>query len=133
MMIQKVLSQMKDMYISLLSLMPATQRTKREQCLHRIRSISGVTNRWLALPIFALVMFIVYYVSVTTVGAILTDWTNETLFAEWIVPGVQISTGICQLCRLAYKPDRRWCCKWCRCSSWFRTTDARTVYFPCIP
>ena len=48
-----------------------------------------VTNRWLALPIFALVMFIVYYVSVTTVGGILTDWTNETLFSEWIVPGVQ--------------------------------------------
>ena len=48
-----------------------------------------VTNRWLALPIFALVMFVVYYVSVTTVGAILTDWTNDTLFAEWIVPGVQ--------------------------------------------
>ena len=48
-----------------------------------------VTNRWLALPIFALVMFIVYYVSVTTVGAILTDWTNDTLFGEWIVPGVQ--------------------------------------------
>ena len=48
-----------------------------------------VTNRWLALPIFALVMFVVYYVSVTTVGSILTDWTNDTLFGEWIVPGVQ--------------------------------------------
>lgn len=46
-----------------------------------------VTNRFLALPIFALVMFLVYYVSVTTVGAILTDWTNDTLFGEWIVPG----------------------------------------------
>ena len=48
-----------------------------------------VTNRWLALPIFALVMFIVYYVSVTTVGDILTGWTNDTLFGEWIIPGVQ--------------------------------------------
>lgn len=48
-----------------------------------------VTNRFLALPIFAAVMFIVYYVSVTTVGAILTDWTNDTLFGEWIVPGAQ--------------------------------------------
>lgn len=48
-----------------------------------------VTNRFLALPIFAVVMFIVYYVSVTTVGAILTDWTNDTLFGEWIVPGAQ--------------------------------------------
>ena len=48
-----------------------------------------VTNRWLALPIFALVMFLVYYVSVTTVGAILTDWTNDTLFGEWIIPAAQ--------------------------------------------
>ena len=48
-----------------------------------------VTNRWLALPIFALVMFVVYYVSVTTVGDWLTGWTNDTLFGEWIVPGAQ--------------------------------------------
>ena len=48
-----------------------------------------VTNRVAALPIFALVMFLVYYVSVTTVGAFLTDWTNDTLFGEWIIPGAQ--------------------------------------------
>ncbi len=48
-----------------------------------------VTNRWAALPIFALVMFVVYYVSVTTVGDWLTGWTNDTLFGEWIVPGAQ--------------------------------------------
>ena len=48
-----------------------------------------VTNRILALPIFALVMFIVYYVSITTVGGFLTDWTNDTLFGEWIIPGAQ--------------------------------------------
>ncbi|MDD3141105.1 MAG: ferrous iron transport protein B, partial [Lachnospiraceae bacterium] len=45
-----------------------------------------VTNRWLALPIFAAVMFLIYYVSVTTVGSILTDWTNDTLFGAWIIP-----------------------------------------------
>ncbi|MDY3919345.1 MAG: ferrous iron transport protein B [Candidatus Limivivens sp.] len=50
-----------------------------------------VTNRFLALPIFAVVMFLVYYVSVTTVGTILTDWTNDTLFGEWIIPGAQIA------------------------------------------
>ena len=48
-----------------------------------------VTNRWAALPIFALIMFVVYYVSVTTVGDWLTGWTNDTLFGEWIVPGAQ--------------------------------------------
>ncbi len=48
-----------------------------------------VTNRWLALPIFALVMFVVYYVSVTTVGAFVTDWTNDALFGEIIPPAVE--------------------------------------------
>ncbi len=43
-----------------------------------------VTNRWLALPIFVAVMFIVYYIAVTTIGAIVTDFTNDTLFGEWI-------------------------------------------------
>ena len=47
-----------------------------------------VTNRWAALPIFAFVMFIVYFISVTTVGTIVTDFTNDVLFGEWIIPGV---------------------------------------------
>ena len=41
-----------------------------------------VTNRFLALPIFAAVMFIVYYISVTTVGTWVTDWTNDNLFGD---------------------------------------------------
>ena len=45
-----------------------------------------VTNRWAALPIFVAIMAIVYYVSVTTVGTWVTDWTNDVLFGE-IVPG----------------------------------------------
>ena len=45
-----------------------------------------VTNRWLALPIFAAVMFVVYYVSVSWLGTIVTDWTNDTLFAGTIQP-----------------------------------------------
>ena len=48
-----------------------------------------VTNRWLALPIFAVVMFVVYYVSVTTVGTIVTDWTNDVLFGEIIPPAIE--------------------------------------------
>ena len=48
-----------------------------------------VTNRWLALPIFAVVMFIVYFVSVTTVGAFVTDWTNDVLFGEIIPPAIE--------------------------------------------
>ena len=48
-----------------------------------------VTNRWLALPIFAVVMFIVYYVSITTVGGFLTDWTNDVLFDDIIPPAIE--------------------------------------------
>ena len=47
-----------------------------------------ITNRVLALPIFALVMWFVYYISVTTVGTIVTDWTNDVLFGEIIPPAV---------------------------------------------
>ena len=48
-----------------------------------------VTNRWLALPIFALVMFLVYYVSVTTVGTWATDWANDGVFGDgWHLFGI---------------------------------------------
>ncbi|WP_312645725.1 ferrous iron transport protein B [Hydrogenoanaerobacterium sp.] len=45
-----------------------------------------VTNRWLALPIFAVVMSLVYYASVSSlgIGTLITDWTNDTLFGGWI-------------------------------------------------
>jgi ferrous iron transport protein B len=46
------------------------------------------TNRILALPIFVAIMFCVYYVSVTSLGNIATDWTNDTLFGGWIQPAV---------------------------------------------
>ena len=48
-----------------------------------------VTNRWLALPIFAVVMWVVYYVSVTTVGTFVTDWTNDVLVGEIIPPAIE--------------------------------------------
>ena len=48
-----------------------------------------VTNRILALPIFVAVMFVVYYVSVTSLGTVVTDFTNDTLFGAWIQPAVQ--------------------------------------------
>ncbi|MEF9879383.1 MAG: ferrous iron transport protein B [Clostridia bacterium] len=43
-----------------------------------------LTNRWLALPIFAVLMFLVYYVSVTTVGDMVTRFTNDTFVGEWL-------------------------------------------------
>ena len=48
-----------------------------------------VTNRWLALPIFAVVMIIVYAVSVTTLGGVLTDWANDGVFGDgWHLFGI---------------------------------------------
>ena len=64
-------------------------KTRKEKLTTSDKIDQIVTNRWAALPIFALIMFVVYYVSVTTVGDWLTGWTNDTLFGEWIVPGAQ--------------------------------------------
>ena len=48
-----------------------------------------VTNRWLGLPIFALVMFLVYYISMVTVGSAATDWANDGLFGDgWHLLGI---------------------------------------------
>ena len=47
-----------------------------------------VTNRYLAFPIFAAVMFLVYYLSISTIGSWATDWVNDTLFGEIISPAV---------------------------------------------
>ena len=64
------------------------KRVKKQMSVSdKIDSI--VTNRFLALPIFAVVMFLVYYIAVTKVGGPLTDWTNDVLFGEWIIPGAQ--------------------------------------------
>ncbi len=48
-----------------------------------------VTNRWLGIPIFLLVMFVIYYIAVSSLGTILTDWANDGLFGEgWFVFGI---------------------------------------------
>lgn len=66
------------------------QKKARASVSDRIDCV--VTNRWLALPIFAAVMFIVYYVSVTTVGTYATDWTNDGLFGDgWHLFGIGTS------------------------------------------
>lgn len=48
-----------------------------------------VTNRYLALPIFAVVMWLVYFLSIQTIGTMGTDWTNDVLFGEWIPNGIK--------------------------------------------
>ena len=91
-----------------------------------------VTNRWLALPIFAAVMFLVYYISVTTVGTWVTDWTNDVLFGEIIPPAIEkFLVGI-------------GCAGWLQglildgivagvgAVSWFCTSDACVILVSCI-
>ncbi len=71
-------------------------RAKRDSLTISDKIDRIVTNRFLALPIFAAVMFLVYYVSVTTVGTWATDWANDGLFGEGFsffgidVPGVPV-------------------------------------------
>jgi ferrous iron transport protein B len=73
---------------------PATERVNWSD---RIDAIT--TNRWLALPIFVVVIFLVYYIAVTTLGTVVTDWTNDGLFGEgwrlfsWDVPGIPAALG----------------------------------------
>ncbi|PXV89179.1 ferrous iron transport protein B [Lachnotalea glycerini] len=63
-------------------------KTKKLNTSDKIDQI--VTNRWLAIPIFAAIMFIVYYVSVTTVGTWATDWANDGVFGDgWNLFGIE--------------------------------------------
>ncbi|MFA0815237.1 MAG: ferrous iron transport protein B [Anaerofustis sp.] len=62
------------------------ERKNKQQFSTSDRIDRIVTNRWFALPIFAAVMFLIYYISVSTVGAWLTDWTNDVLFGGIITP-----------------------------------------------
>ena len=64
-------------------------RRKKEKLTTSDKIDRVVTNRWLALPIFAVAMWLVYYISVTTVGAFVTDWTNDVLFGEIIPPAIE--------------------------------------------
>lgn len=66
----------------------AIQQKKREKARHSDRIDRVLTNRILALPIFAIVMFLVYYISVTTIGTLVTDYTNEVLFGDIIPPAI---------------------------------------------
>lgn len=79
-----------ERYVYIASIIKGCYRKKNREQLSTSDKIDRiVTNRWLALPIFAVVMFIVYYVSVTTVGTLVTDWTNDGLFGDgWHLFGI---------------------------------------------
>jgi len=74
-------------YIQKLVGITVKKSSKKLSTSDRIDMIA--TNRLLGIPIFIAVMFLVYYISVTSLGTIVTDWTNDTLFGAWIQPAVQ--------------------------------------------
>ena len=72
-----------ERYIYIASIIKACYKKQNRGQLSTSDKIDKVvTNRWLGLPIFALIMFLVYYISMVTVGAAATDWANDGLFGD---------------------------------------------------
>lgn len=79
-----------ERYLTITNLLKGCYRKKANRQLTTSDKIDRiVTNRIFALPIFALVMFVIYYLSITTVGTMMTDWVNDVLFTEVIPPAVE--------------------------------------------
>ena len=72
-----------ERYVYITGIVQSSYKKKNKGKMTTSEKIDNVvTNKWLALPIFALIMFLVYYISVTTVGTWVTDWTNDGLFGD---------------------------------------------------
>ena len=81
-----------ERYVYISSIINGCQTKKNRSGLTTSDKIDQiVTNRFLALPIFALIMFVVYYISVSTIGTLVTDWANDGVFGEgWQLFGMEI-------------------------------------------
>ena len=79
-----------ERYIYISSIIKACYKKNQANKLSRSDKIDRiVTNRWLGLPIFAAVMFLVYYISMVAIGAAASDWTNDGLFGDgWHLVGI---------------------------------------------
>ncbi len=79
-----------ERYLYIASILKASYKKKHSGALSASDKIDKVvTNRWLGLPIFAVVMFLVYYLSMVTVGSAATDWANDGLFGDgWHLFGI---------------------------------------------
>ncbi|MBQ2862798.1 MAG: ferrous iron transporter B, partial [Clostridia bacterium] len=83
-----------ERYVYITSLVEKSLVRKNEGELSASDKIDNVlTNRFAALPIFAIIMFLVYYISVSTVGAVFTDWANDGVFGDsgWHLFGIGAS------------------------------------------
>lgn len=79
-----------ERYIYIASIIKSCYKKKNKGKLTTSDKIDKVvTNRWLGLPIFAVIMFLVYYISMQTVGTAATDWANDGLFGDgWHLFGI---------------------------------------------
>ncbi len=79
-----------ERYIYIASIIKAVYKKKSKEKLTTSDKIDKVvTNRWLGLPIFAVVMFLVYYIAMVTVGSAATDWANDGVFGDgWHLLGI---------------------------------------------
>ena len=79
-----------ERYVYIANLMKACYKKKNAGKLSTSDKIDKiVTNRWLGLPIFAVIMFLVYYISMVTIGSSATDWANDGLFGDgWHLFGI---------------------------------------------
>ena len=82
-----------ERYVYIAQLMKGCYKKKNAGKLSNSDKIDKVvTNRWLGLPIFALIMFLVYYISMVSVGTMATDWANDGLFGDgWHLFGIGTS------------------------------------------
>ena len=86
---ESIITNQRYSYINKVVTKAVRKKARKDQLSTSDKIDRIVTNRILALPIFVVVMTLVYYISVSTLCTIVTDWTNDTLFGEWIQPAVQ--------------------------------------------
>lgn len=104
---ESIITNERYVYISNIIDRCITKKNRKEKLTVSDKIDKIVTNRFLALPIFAVVMILVYYISVTTVGTWATDWTNDGLFGDgWHLFGIGSSAYNADL--EAYAKENVW-------------------------
>ncbi len=85
---ESIITNQRYAYISKIVSSAVVKKERRENLTISDKIDRIVTNRILALPIFIVVMWLVYYIAMSTVGAMATDWTNDVLFGDIVPPAV---------------------------------------------
>lgn len=85
---ESIITNQRYAYIGRIISTAVVKKVRSNNLTHSDRIDQVVTNRWAALPIFAGLMWLMYYISINTMGGSMTDWVNDTLFGEIISPSV---------------------------------------------